>query len=77
MNVLNSKVTTELSYEQKKAEYKAKAIEAAHMLRNSICGQLYDCDADDCPLEVVIGLCPSLRGNRCHIQRLLDDLEEM
>lgn len=66
---------SEVSYEQKEKECKAKVIEAAHILQNNICGNLYDCDADWCPLEVLVGL-SGLEGNRCHIQRLLDDLEK-
>lgn len=41
-------------------------------LRKLICGESYDCDADWCPLEA-----SNNRGNRCHLQRLIDDQNKL
>lgn len=43
-------------------------IKKTRELRKLICGKSYDCDADWCPLEA-----SDRRGNRCHLQRLIDD----
>lgn len=55
-----------------------KALEVEKKTRDllsDICGKLYDCDADWCPLEVLVGL-SGLKGNRCHLHRLLEDIKK-